>query len=454
MTSVQGDSVHFVGVGGAGMSAVAWLAHAGGAKVSGCDASTGPYLEELKARGMNVLIGHDVTHVESAHSIVVTSAVKSDMPELQAAQKSGVPVLHRSQALARAVEGNRVIAVAGSHGKTTTAAMTAHALHAAGIQASFAIGAPVRGFPDAVGGGYRGTAKVAVIEADESDGSFVAYTPDVAVITNVEPEHLDHFDSPEAVEDAFVEFASRARVVIVCADDEGAARVGDRVRGRVEQTITYGMTPHADVRLLEGAVRRDGTDYPLQVAVPGVHNRLNAAAAWSAATAVEADSRTAATAMRDFPGTGRRFEERGRVGDVRVIDDYAHHPTEIRALCDAAREHGARSLVVLFQPHLYSRTRLLAQEFAAALTQPDTHVIVTGVYGAREEPQPGVNASTIADHIRPAAGGTAQAVEDMREAAQRAVELASPDTWILTVGAGDVTDAADWILEDLLRKAE
>jgi UDP-N-acetylmuramate--alanine ligase len=427
------------------MSAVAWLLSASGWEVTGTDAAEGPYLTAMRDSGLDVRVGHDASLVPGAAAVVVTSAVRESNPELRAAREAGIPVWHRSEGLARAVAGMRVIAVAGAHGKTTTSAMTAHALHAGGIDASFAIGAPVIGVRGAVGGAYAGTAPVAVIEADESDGSFLAYHPEIAVITNVEADHLDHYGSVDAVEEAFRDFAATATRLIACADDAAAAAVARDAAARGVDVETYGAAA-GDVTVDATSVGRGDDRYPLEVSQPGAHNRLNAAAAWAAAVAVGAPPASAAASFASFAGTGRRYELRGEADGVRVVDDYAHHPTEISALIAAARERETGGLVVLFQPHLYSRTRLLATAFADALDEPGAHVIVTGVYGAREDPEPGVSARTITDLMSGSSAASVEAVEDLRAAAERAADLAEPGDTILTVGAGSVTEIASRIL--------
>ena len=449
---VTDGRVHFVGVGGAGMSAVAWLLACAGVPVTGSDAAEGPYLAALRDAGLDVRVGHDPALVDGAAAVVVTSAVRESNPELRAARRLGIPVWHRSEALVRAVAGKRVIAVAGAHGKTTTSAMTAHALRACGIDASFAIGAPVLGVSGAVGGAYAGESDVAVIEADESDGSFLAYHPQIAVITNVEGDHLDHYGTVEAVEAAFRDFAASAGTVIACADDAAAALVAVDAAKRGVRVETYG-TGAADVVVDATSVGRGTRRYAMGVSQPGAHNRLNAGAAWAAAVSVGADPRAAAAAMGSFPGTGRRYELRGEAGGVRVVDDYAHHPTEIAALLAAAREREPGRLVVLFQPHLYSRTRLLAPAFARALDEPGAHVIVSGIYGAREDPEPGVGPRTITDLMGATRAASVEAIEDLRAGAERAAELAEPGDTILTVGAGSVTDIASRILDRLLTRA-
>jgi UDP-N-acetylmuramate--alanine ligase len=468
--------VHLIGVGGAGVSVVARLLAARGLTVQGADAVDGPMLSTLRADGIRVWVGHDAAHVVAADgtptvdTVVVSSAVRESNPELAAARAAGIRVLHRSEALASLMLGQRAVAVAGAHGKTTTSAMIATTLRACGVDASFAIGGTVlvrdrAGTLTAVPGGHRGTSDILVAEADESDGSFLNYAPTVAVVTNVEPDHLDHYGTREAFDAAFVAFAARLRaggVLVACADDDGAARLAAAHRGNGGTVVTYGTDPGADVVIRDIVTGADGATgtvmggplgsepHVLRLSVPGAHNVLNAAAAVVAAALLGVPAADAASGAAAFAGTGRRFESRGEAGGVRVVDDYAHHPTEIEALLRAARPvAGEGRLLVLFQPHLFSRTRIFADRFAAALALADD-VVVTGIYAAREDPDPAVTARTITDLLpRTASGGRVEAVEDPERAAHRVAELARPGDLLLTVGAGDVTALAPVILAHL-----
>lgn len=445
--------IHFIGVGGSGMSAVARLTAATGVAVSGSDQRESAYFLALRDAGMDVRIGHDAGLVDGADAVVISSAVRDTNPELVRARELGVPVLHRSEALARALADQRLIAVAGSHGKTTTSAMTAHVLHGSGIDASFAVGARVFGIDGAVAGGYAGSAGIGVVEADESDGSFLRYHPEVAVLLNIEPDHLDHYGTVERLHEAFVAFARDCRVLIACADDPVVREVAAQVRSVGVRVITYG-TREADVVVDDDALVADGVRLPLHVPVPGAHQRLNAAAAWAAAREVGADPERAAEALARFAGTGRRFELRGTVGDIRVVDDYAHHPTEVAALLAAARRAGAQHLVVLFQPALFTRTQVHAANFAEALAVPDADVVIAAVHGDREDPIAGVTSHSILDRMTPLTGSTAQVVDDLARAARVAASLARPGSLVLTVGSGTVTQAASWILDHLREAAE
>lgn len=468
--------VHLVGVGGAGMSAIAGLLAARGLAVSGSDAQEGPALDGLRAAGVTVHVGHDAAHVEDVDTVVLSSAIRDTNPELARARERGLPVLHRSEALAALMAGRIGIAVAGAHGKTTTSAMVATALAAAGredevLDPSYAIGGTVLA-PEGPTPGYRtGAGEVFVAEADESDGSFLAYAPAVAIVTNVEPDHLDHYGTTEAFEAAFAAFADRVLdggALVACLDDPGAARlvaeVGERLTRRGVRVLTYGtdasigdLGPDLVVgpvvaaggtwrtTLTSRSAEVPGADVAL--AVPGEHNAANAAAAYLAAWAVGADPAAVAAGLGEFRGTGRRFEDRGTVGGVRVVDDYAHHPTEVAALLRTARGVvGDGAVHVLFQPHLYSRTRTFAAEFGAALDLADT-VVVTDVYAAREDPDPEVSGDTIVQRVP--TPGRARFVADRHEAARAVAAAAAPGDLVLTVGAGDVTQLGAVVLAAL-----
>lgn len=468
--------VHLVGVGGAGMSVVAALLAARGLTVSGSDGRDSAVVASLRAAGVDVHVGHHAAHVDGAGCVVVSTAIRESNPELARARELGIPVLHRSAALAALMAGRRAVAVAGAHGKTTTSAMVAVTLAAAGLDPSWAIGGtvlrdlsaadgPLAAPADAgaeartpeVGGARHGGGDVFVAEADESDGSFLAYTPHVAVVTNVEPDHLDHYGTREAFEQAFVAFVGRIPAdgwLVACADDPGAAHLVAAARAAGTRVRTYGTAADADVRL--GAwqagpgsggsttLTSDGETVRLELAVPGFHNALNAAAAWTVARLLGVDADVAAHGLATFVGTGRRFEDRGSAGGVRVVDDYAHHPTEVAALLRAARPvAGEGRVLVLFQPHLYSRTRTFADQFAAALALADV-VVVTDVYAAREDPDPTVTGALLTDRVP--AGVDATFVADRHEAARAVGRAARPGDLVLTVGAGDVTELAPEVL--------
>ncbi|WP_234996541.1 UDP-N-acetylmuramate--L-alanine ligase [Demequina sp. NBRC 110054] len=447
------DRIHFIGVGGSGMSAVARLTAATGVEVSGTDAKESAYFLALKGAGMDVRIGHDAALVEGAAAVVISTAVRETNVELARARELGIPVVHRSEALANALAGQRLVGVAGSHGKTTTSALTAHVLHACGIDASYAVGARVLGIEGAVAGGYAGSSGVGVVEADESDGSFLRYHPEVAIILNIEPDHLDHHGTVEALHQAFEDFAREASLLVACVDDPVVRGIAERLRSEGRDVVGYGESPDADVRVTADGLVRGADTYAIAPALPGAHQRLNAAAAWAAAVHLGVDPVEAADAVATFGGTGRRFELRGEAGGVRVIDDYAHHPTEVAAMLEGARASGAGHLVVLFQPALFTRTQLHAAAFGQALSVADADVVLTEVHGDREDPIPGVSSQLIADGATMPEGSTLTLVPSLVDAAAEAARLAKPGDLVLTVGSGPVTQAAGWIL-DALRKGE
>ncbi|WP_265523395.1 UDP-N-acetylmuramate--L-alanine ligase [Oerskovia flava] len=446
------------------MSVVARLLAARGVQVQGADARAGAVLDELRDAGLTVWVGHEADHVAGVDTVVVSSAVREDNPELAAARAAGTRVLHRSEALAALMVGRRSVAVAGAHGKTTTSAMVATILRAAGLDPTFAIGGTVVTADGPVPGGHLGTGAVLVAEADESDGSFLNYAPTIGVVTNVEPDHLDHYGSREAFERAFVAFAARivpGGTLVACADDPGARALAAAHRETGGTVLTYGTHPDVDLRVRDvvpdgahGLLARldlgeDTTELALRV--PGLHNALNAAAAVAVATLLGVGLTEAARGAGEFLGTGRRFDPRGEAAGVRVVDDYAHHPTEVAALLAAARPvAGTGRVLVLFQPHLYSRTRQFAQEFADALGAAD-EVVVTGVYAAREELDPTVDASTVVDRMPP---GRGRAVADRLEAAAVVAALARAGDLVLTVGAGDVTELGPVILAALGERSD
>ncbi|WP_104432794.1 UDP-N-acetylmuramate--L-alanine ligase [Kineococcus xinjiangensis] len=444
------------------MSGIARLLLARGIPVSGSDARDSAVLADLRAAGARVEVGHAAEHLGDADTVVVSTAVREANPELAEARRRDLAVLHRSQALAALMAGRRAAAVAGTHGKTTTSSMLAVALQEAGLDPSYAIGGELTpGQPQQGRGARDGGGDVFVAEADESDGSFLAYSPAVAVVTNVEPDHLDHYGTAEAVEEAFAAFTRRivpGGVLVACADDPGAARLAELARSEGVRVRTYGSAEGADVRLLGltaegGGVRAEvvtaaGSLGELRLRVPGEHNALNAAAALTAAVELGAAAGEALAGLATFGGARRRFELRGEVAGVRVVDDYAHHPTEVRAVLRAAREvAGGGRVLAVFQPHLVSRTRIFAADFGAALALAD-EVVVLDVYVAREDPDPAVTGALVASAV--ALPAAAVAYEPDRGAAvARLAGRARAGDVVLTLGAGDVTDLGPRLLDAL-----
>lgn len=442
--------VHFIGIGGVGMSAVARIMVARGVPVSGSDAKDLPVMADLAAAGARIAVGYDAGNLGDAETVVAGSAIRDDNPELAAARQSGLPVLHRSQALAATMGDDTVVTIAGTHGKSTTTSMVTVLLQAAGLDPSFAVGATI---PALGVNAAHGTSGIFVAEADESDGSFLNYRPRIAVVTNVEPDHLDYYGTAEAVYESFDRFTALLPadgLLVACADDAGALALAERTRARSNtRVLLYGTNAAADIRLHDDgpgqvAVEAHGARYGLSLQVPGRHNALNAAAAFAVALELGVEPAAAATGLAHFAGASRRFELKGSARGVRVFDDYAHHPTEVRAALTAARSvAGGHRVHVLFQPHLFSRTREFAEQFADALNLADT-ALVLDIYPAREDPIPGVTSQLIADHL--AAGGRLTAASD---AVGTLAEAAADGDVVLTVGAGDVTAYGPLIVEAL-----
>jgi UDP-N-acetylmuramate--alanine ligase len=458
--------VHLIGAGGAGMSAIARLLLARGVQVSGSDARSGPVLDALTALGARMYVGHRAEQVPAEGTVVVSSAVRASNPELITARAEGLRVLHRSEALASLMLGRRAVAVAGTHGKTTTTGMIATVLSATGCEPSFAIGGELT---DGGVGAVDGASDIFVAEADESDGSFLLYRPHIAVITNIEADHLDHYGSAEAVEQAFAAFARNVQdggAVVACGCDPGARRVltplEPELRARQVFTVWYGdgRDDNDDVTIRDFQPTIEGSRFvfddagepehpqPVTLRVPGMHNALNAAAAWIVALRLGVDEGMAAMALGVFGGTKRRFEVKGTAGDVRVVDDYAHHPTEVAALLAAARTSaGDGRVIAIFQPHLFSRTRIFASEFGVALGAAD-EVVVLDVYAAREDPEPGVTGDLIARAVL-LPPSRVHFVPDAGTVPALVAGLAQPGDLVLTIGAGDVTALGPAILSAL-----
>jgi UDP-N-acetylmuramate--alanine ligase len=455
--------VHFVGVAGAGMRALAELYARRGMRVTGCD--THPETAaELSEFGVTVLEGHSPMHVEGATEVVVTSAMAKDHPELVRARTLGIPVIRRAEALAKAVSGGRLVAIAGTHGKTTTTVLTTSVLDAAGLAPTGLAGGRVGEW----NGNLRfGSEQVFVVEADEYDRSFLALTPEVAVVTNVEADHLDVYADLADIKATFAQFVAPASVVVLCADDLNANKLAVPATAEV---IRYGVrSPDArlvarNIRLAPLGAGAGGLgkqplatfdvfldDKPLgdaAIRVPGAHNILNALAAIGAGLGLGTTLDAMRPGLLSFGGVSRRFEHIADVSGVTIVDDYAHHPTEIAATLEAARgRYPGRRIVVAFQPHLFSRTRDFAKEFAGALSLADV-LLVCDIYPAREEPIPGVTSDVICSEI--SAAGKSVAWAGPRSALAPALHaLAREGDVVLTMGAGDVTGAAPE-LRDLL----
>lgn len=436
----EGRRIHLIGIGGAGMSGLAAACHARGAQVSGSDRNESSYTRRLRSRGVAVSIGHDPANLPADGEVIVSTAIADHNTELVAARERGLKVRHRSELLAEICSARRQIAVAGTHGKTTTTGMLVHALAELGEAPSFFIGGELPGAgPDGDAANSAWTdGDWVVVEADESDGSFLTLDPEIAVVTNIEMDHHARWSNLDELRKAFTGFAGRARAVVFPAGDEELARGlrEDPPAGKEPELIPFSAT----------APGPEGLD----LSVPGAHNRRNARAAVGALIAAGFDAGRAAAALGGFGGVRRRQELKGICDGARVYDDYAHHPTEVEASIDAFRELGENRLVAVFQPHLYSRTRIFSQQFGAALARAD-EIVVLDVYPAREEPVGKLAGVSGLDVLRAAAdragGRPAYWAPDL-DAAERIVRSrAGEGTIIVTMGAGDITRLSDRLVE-------
>jgi len=459
--------VHFTGIGGAGMSGVARIMIARGVKVSGSDAAASDLLAGLADEGADVHVGHAAANIDGADTLVVSTAIREDNPELAEARRRGLRVLHRAAALASVMLGRRGIAVAGTHGKTTTTGMLTTILRHCGADPGYVIGGILT--ETGVGAG-DGRGDMFVAEADESDGSFLMLAPELAIVTSVEADHLDNYAGLGQIQAAFARFAQQIRpggVLIACADDPGALALAAATPAPGVRVRTYGAAATADYRLtgvrshgmavrfsvLPGPQAGPGAPSPaqLQAGVPGRHNALNATAAYAAVLELGLSPGQAAAGLAAYRGVRRRMEPKGEAAGVLVLDSYAHHPTELAADLRTAHEiRPAGRVLAAFQPHLYSRTRIFAAEFGAALGLAD-EAFVLDVYAAREDPEPGVTGLLIAEA---APGGRARFIPNRADLPAAVAAAARPGDLILTMGAGDVTALGPLIVTALRQRGE
>ena len=435
------DAVHFIGIGGSGMSGIARLFLAAGHTVTGSDRSENHNTEALRELGAQVAIGHDAGNLGDASAIVYTTALWPDNPEYLLAKERGIPLLHRSQALAWLINRQRLVAVAGAHGKTTSTGMIITALLAMGEDPSFVNGGVIQSLGVSAA---SGSGDLFVVEADESDGSFLLYDTAVALITNVDADHLDHYGDHDAFDEAFVQFASKAtEFVAASSDDAGVLRVTARLVDK--RLISFGEAEDADVRVSDIAdtgpvsftITWQGASLAAQLAVPGRHNALNAAGAFAVLVGLGFDPAAALRGIERFGGTERRFELHGVVRGVSVYDDYAHHPTEVEAALQTARSVvGSGRVIAVHQPHLYSRTKLMAGEFAAVYERLADETVVLDVHGAREDPVPGVTGALVSERF--ADQSKVSYLPDWQQAADFAASIAREGDIIMTLSCGDV----------------
>jgi UDP-N-acetylmuramate--alanine ligase len=448
--------LHFTGIGGIGMSGIAEVLLNLGYTISGSDLKLTPITERLVALGATVYEGHAASNVAGARALVVSSAVDEQNPEVQEARRLQIPVIPRGELLAELMRLKYGIAIAGSHGKTTTTSMTATILNHAGLDPTVMVGGRVA----AMGGSNArvGHSDFLVVESDESDGSFLKLAPILAIVTNIDREHLDHYASLDEIRDAFIEFVNKVPfygAAIVCLDDDNVKTILPSIRRR---TITYGASAQADLEAVEICCGPFASDFSLRyrqanlgryhLRVPGRHNVLNATAAAAVGLELEVPADQIREGLDTFSGVERRFQIRGQERGITVIDDYGHHPTEIRATLAAARLCGFRRIHVLFQPHRYTRTHYLLDEFGSAFHQADT-VLILDIYAASEHPIEGVNAEAVAERIRQFghrgaayAGAIDRGVDDLLNVVQEG-------DLVLTLGAGNVWQAGDLLLARL-----
>jgi UDP-N-acetylmuramate--alanine ligase len=453
---VSDAHAHFIGIGGAGMSGIAKVLHERGRSVTGSDMRESRYSSALSAMGVTVHIGHDAANLGDPEVVVVSTAIPDTNPELVEARRRGLTVWPRARMLAELAGDRLTVAVAGTHGKTSTSSMAAAAFLAAGEDPTFLIGGEVTGLGTNARGG---SGRHYIVEADESDGSFLLLDPTCAIVTNVEADHLDHYASLQEIVETFEAFLSHVRpggVAVLCVDDPILRTLAAARSGR---TVTYGTAPDADVRLVSYAPTADGGAFEVSlpdreavtcsVSIPGEHMALNATAVLAAAWALGVDVDRAADGIAAFSGVKRRFESVGTIDGVRVIDDYAHHPTEVRATLAAAKASSGAGVWVVFQPHRYSRTAALAREFGEAFGDAD-RVVLLDVYSAGEAPIPGVSGKTLVDSVLRSHPRTRMAYFPHRGAvAGYVAQRARPGDIVLTMGAGDVTTMGSEIVRAL-----
>ncbi len=448
--------IHIIGIGGAGMSAIAKILNSSGYVVSGSDATASPMTEELGGLGIKVFIGHDSQNVEGVDVVTHSTAVSQDNPEIVAAKQSGIPVQNRAQTLAAVTQLFDSLLIAGTHGKTTTSSMAASVFMRAGLDPSFIIGGKLAEF----GTGARlGSGKHLIVEADESDGTFLTLKNSACVVTNIEKDHIEFYGTTEKMVEAFQDFVvNAAGPVVLCGDDPGCVNLRSSINLDGTDTHWYGFTDDADVRIHDYSpdglgstfqLAIEGNSYPVKLLHPGKHNALNTAAAVALAVAVGVPPELAVKASNEFAGVARRYEFRGEHNGIVFVDDYAHLPTEVEAAISAAKSSEAKRLVAVYQPHRYSRTQALYSEFGKCFSAADK-VIITGIYSSGEEPREGITGKLVADQVKADDPNLDLTYIESLEDVQAALvgELSEGDL-CLTLGAGDLTKMADLVLEDL-----
>jgi UDP-N-acetylmuramate--alanine ligase len=452
--------VHFVGIGGIGMSGIAEVLLTLGYEVSGSDLKLSSITDRLAALGAKIHVGHNRHNVAGAKAVVVTSALDSSNPEILEARRLQIPVIPRGELLAELMRLKFGIAIAGSHGKTTTTSMVASILNAANLDPTVVVGGRVAGLH---GSNARvGKSSLLVVESDESDGSFLKLAPIIAVVTNIDREHLDHYASLEEIQTAFTDFVNKVPfygAAVLCMEDANIQAIFPSIRRR---TITYGRSPQVDLEIQDIRLAGDGSDFTIRrsgaelgrfrLNVPGLHNVLNGTAAIGVSLELEVGTEQLREGLEAFSGVDRRFSVRGVENGVTVVDDYGHHPTEIKATLAAARLGPFRRILVLFQPHRFSRTKHLLEEFGTAFHQAD-EVYLLDIYAASEQAIEGVSARALLDKLRAYGHRSAHYLANADESIKAVAKAAGPGDLIITLGAGNVSSAAERILQELRAEA-
>lgn len=453
-------TIYLVGIGGAGMSAISTILLEMGFSVAGSDIKKSPNMRRLRGKGAILKLGHRPENLGDAQVVVKSSAIGDDNPEIQEARRRGIPIISRAEMLACILETRRGIAVAGTHGKTTTSSMIAQLLTGCGADPSYVIGGELN---ETGGNAVYGSGQYVVAEADESDGSFLCLKPYTALITNIDGDHMDFFGSVEREEEVFFEFLKllpSEGFAVICGDDPSARKVGGLFSRMGGEVIFYGRGEHNDYRASEIKLEPEGSKFvaslrgkeiEVENRVPGIHNVYNSIGAIALCHRLGFPEEDLASALVGFKGVRRRFEFVGSLGGVTIIDDYAHHPTEVKAVMEIVSMLPRQRVVVIFQPHRYSRTRLLAEEFGAALAGADM-VVVTDIYSAGEDAEPGISGELVAESVRRHSPGTKVLyVPDRIRLASEVVSLLREGDVVLTIGAGDITLCGREIIEILER---
>lgn len=454
-------NVHFIGIGGAGMSALAYVLIKRGYRVTGSDAKSSYMATKLAKEGAVVFIGHAACQIEGAEAVVVSTAIHQDNPELVEAHRRQVPVLHRSDVLAYLMNKHQGIAVAGAHGKTTTSSMLGCITHEAGIDPTVVIGGIVASLG---GNALNGSSDIVVAEADESDGSFLKFHPYIAVITNIENDHLDHYGSEEKIQEAFAQFVEQLKPkgrAVLCFDN---AKVRELAAKTSQAYVSYALEDNrADYIAKNIVYNHDGTHFDVyhngeklvtaHLVIPGRHNVLNALGAIVTSILLDLPMDKVLQALENFHGAKRRFETKGRVNGIWVVDDYAHHPTEIGVTLSAAKQTKPARLICVFQPHRYTRTQLLLEQFATCFQGCD-ELIITHIYAASEDPIPGIDGAMLAKKVEATTGQKVTYIPEFEDIEKHLLATSQGGDLIMTVGAGDVYRIGEKLVADLKGEKE